>query len=103
MRVNNELDSYMDARKKVEKTRAVRIFLAHLAMFIIGNMFLGLWNSLTYHVKGNELFWFLIPLVFWGTGVLIHYTISVALFNEWWELDELAINSRSGGSESASN
>ena len=92
--VNEELESYKEARKTVEKDRVVRTFLVHLAVFIIGNIFLGVWNSLTYYVKGNELLWFPIPLIFWGVGVLIHYTVSVALFNEWWERDESVIQSR---------
>ncbi len=94
MAVNEELANYREARKSVEKARADRIFLVHLAVFIIGNIFLGIWNSLTYYVKGNELLWFPIPLIFWGVGVLIHYTVSVALFNEWWERDESIIQSR---------
>lgn len=92
--MNDDLAVYKDARKAVEKARAVRTFLVHLAVFIIGNIFLGVWNSLTYYVKGNELLWFPIPLIFWGVGVLIHYTISVALFNEWWDRDESTIESR---------
>ena len=78
----------------MEKARVVRLFLAHLAIFVIGNIFLGIWNSLTYYVKGNELLWFPIPIVFWGVGLLIHYTVSVVLFDEWWERDESAIQSR---------
>ena len=92
--MNEDLAGYRDARKNVEKARAVRTFLVHLAVFIIGNIFLGVWNSLTYYVKGNELLWFPIPLIFWGVGVLIHYTVSVALFNEWWDRDESIIQSR---------
>ena len=90
----DQLESYKNAKKTVAKARMVRLFLAHLAIFVIGNIFLGSWNSLTYYVKGNELLWFPIPLVFWGVGILIHYTVSVALFNEWWERDESAIQSR---------
>ena len=92
--MNDDLASYKEARKAVEKARVVRVFLIHFSTFVIGNIFLGVWNSLTYYIKGNELLWFPIPLIFWGVGVLIHYTISVALFNEWWERDESIIQSR---------
>ena len=92
--MSDEVARYKEAKKNVEKARAVRIFLVHLSVFIIGNIFLGVWNSLTYYIKGNELLWFPIPLIFWGVGVLIHYTISVALFNEWWEHDETIIQSQ---------
>ena len=89
--MNEELAKYKEMKNTVEKARAVRVFLAHLAIFIIGNIFLGVWNSLTYYIKGNELLWFPIPLIFWGVGVLIHYTVSVALFKEWWDHDERII------------
>ena len=92
--MDDQLESYKNAKKTVEKARVVRLFLAHLAIFVIGNIFLGIWNSLTYYVKGNELLWFPIPIVFWGVGLLIHYTVSVVLFDEWWERDESAIQSR---------
>jgi len=92
--VNEELANYREVRKSVEKARADAVFLVHLAVYIIGNIFLGIWNSLTYYINGNELLWFPIPLIFWGVGVLIHYTMSVALFNEWWERDESTIQSR---------
>lgn len=92
--MSDQLANYKEARKGVEKTRATRVFLIHLAAFIIGNIFLGVWNSLTYYIKGNELLWFPIPLIFWGVGVLIHYTVSVALFNEWWDRDESVIQTR---------
>ncbi len=91
--MSDDVARYKEAKKNVEKARAVRIFLVHLSVFILGNIFLGVWNSLTYYIKGNELLWFPIPLIFWGVGVLIHYTISVALFNEWWDNDESIINS----------
>ena len=92
--MNDEVTRYKEARKSVEKSRAVRIFLVHFTAFILGNMFLGVWNSLTYYVKENELLWFPIPLIFWGVGVLIHYTVAVVLFEEWWERDESQIQTR---------
>ena len=102
MQANDQLVSYQEARKSVQRARVLRIFLAHLVMFVLGNIFLGLWNSLTYYRLDNELIWMPIPLIFWGTGVLIHYIVSVVLFDEWWASDESAIQSRSGVSVSAS-
>ena len=89
--MTDQLESYKEAKKTQEKARGLQIFVAHLFLFIAGNIFLGVWNVLTYMVKGNELLWFPMPLGFWGVGVLIHYTISVALFNDWWEHDETII------------
>ena len=62
-----------------------------------GNVFLGFWNALTYFVKDSDTLWFYIPLLFWGVGVLIHYVQGVALFDEWWELDERTIDIRRQG------
>lgn len=93
--VNDELREYREERKSVEKQRTFRIFIAHLGIFIIGNLFLGGWNAVTYYVKGSEVLWFVLPLTFWGVGVLIHYLLSVALFDEWWERDEKVIRDRS--------
>ena len=95
--VDDYLIPYIEARKTVEKHRAKRIFLSHLVAFILGNTFLGFWNGLTYFVKGNETLWFFLPLLFWGVGVIIHYVQSVALFDEWWELDERMIRERLQG------
>ena len=92
--MNDEVTRYKEARKSVEKARAVRIFLVHFSAFILGNIFLGVWNSLTYYVRDNQLLWFPIPLIFWGVGVLVHYTVSVVLFEEWWERDESQIQTR---------
>lgn len=97
--MNEELARYKDAKKIVEKARVTRLFMAHLAVFIVGNIFLGGWNLLTYFVKGNEFLWFPIPLMFWGVGVLIHYTMSVALFDEWWNRDEMIMDPGSSAGE----
>ena len=64
----DQLESYNNAEKTVEKARAARLFVAHLAICIIGNIFLGNWNSSTHYVNGNELLWFPIPLVFYGVS-----------------------------------
>ena len=92
-----EVVRYREARKAIEKARAARIFLSHLAAFVIGNIFLGVWNGLTYYVKEDDTLWFFLPLLFWGVGVLIHYLQSVALFENWWERDESMINERLEG------
>jgi hypothetical protein len=89
--------SYAEQRKAVEKARAVRIFLSHLAAYVVGNIFLGSWNSLTYYIKEDHTLWFYIPLLFWGIGVIVHYLQGVALFDEWWEMDDRAIGERLAG------
>jgi len=90
--VHAEFQEYQAARKTVEKNRAVRTFFVHLAAYIIGNIFFGIWNVLTYVMKDHELLWFPLPLIFWGVVLLIHYAHSVALFDDWWERDEWKLN-----------
>ena len=85
---------YRDAKRRVEQRRALRIFLGHLTAYIIANSFFGVWNTLTYTITDNPTIWFPLPLLFWGIGVIIHFWVSVALFDRWWELDEEAIRSR---------
>ena len=95
--MDSEIALYKEARRKIERSRALRIFMSHLAAYILGNIFLGGWNVLTYFVKEDSTLWFFIPLLFWGVGVLIHYVQSVALFDEWWELDERTIEQKLQG------
>ncbi len=92
-----DLSPYQDARKAIEKSRAVRGFVFHLVAYILGNGFLGFWNVMTYVVKEDQTLWFYIPLLFWGVGVIIHYVQSVALFDEWWDVDERNIGRRMKG------
>jgi len=85
------LARYRAARKIVERGRAVQIFLSHLTAYIVGNVFLGVWNTLTYYIKEDETLWFYIPLLFWGVGIIIHYLQAIALFDNWWDNDEAKI------------
>ena len=91
------INAYREARKSIKKARAVRIFLVHLAAYILGNIFLGSWNILTYFIKDSPTLWFFLPLLFWGVGLIIHYVHSVALFDEWWDSDERQIFERRQG------
>lgn len=91
---NDEAQRYMETRKRVEQRRALQVFLAHLTIYIIANSFLGVWNTLTYQVKDNPTIWFPIPLLFWGVGVVVHFWVSVVLFERWWERDEKAVRRR---------
>ena len=100
MRKNSEpaeIVRYRQAGKSVRKARSIVVFLAHLGAFIFGNLFLGGWNVLTYYVGKSETLWFYLPLVFWGTAVIIHYIVGVALFDDWWEKDERNISRRRQG------
>ena len=94
---DQDVTAYSETRKAIEKARAVRIFVSHLIAYVLGNLFLGFWNVMTYILKDNETLWFYLPLLFWGVGVIIHYLQSVALFDEWWELDERTIEERREG------
>ena len=94
---HQELLRYKQTRKAIEKARAVRIFVSHLAAYVIGNIFLGVWNGLTYYVKEDDTLWFYLPLLFWGIGLIIHYLQSIALFDNWWERDEGLIGERLEG------
>lgn len=89
-----EISRYRAARKAIEKARAVRIFVSHVAAYVIGNVFLGVWNALTFFVRGDDTLWFFLPLLFWGVGVIVHYLQGIALFDDWWERDERLISER---------
>ena len=86
--MTDEIRHYQEVRKRVAKTRTVRIFFYHLVAYVLGNIFLGAWNIFTYELKDDKALWFFSPLIFWGVGVIIHYLQSVALFDDWWEQDE---------------
>ena len=89
--------SYSSARKAISRSRSARVFTFHLIAYILGNGFLGFWNFLTYFVRDEKTLWFFLPLLFWGVGLLIHFLNSVALFEEWWDLDERNVKNRLGG------
>ena len=95
--MDDAIARYRETRKTIERARAARVFYVHLAAYVLGNIFLGFWNALTYFVTDDETLWFFIPLLLWGVGVIIHYVLAVALFEEWWELDERVIDSRRRG------
>ena len=91
------LARYREARMRLERGRAHRIFLGHLAFYVLGSTFFGFWNFLTFFVKEDDTLWFYMPLLFWGVGVIIHYLQGVALFDNWWEVDENRISQRLQG------
>ncbi len=92
--MQSDLTPYVQTRKAIEKSRSVRVFIFHLFAYIVANAFLGGWNLLTYYVKDSSTLWFYLPLLFWGVGLILHYLHSVALFDEWWELDERTIRNQ---------
>ena len=95
--VNVDTGKYQEARKAVEKQRAVRVLVAHLVAYILGNVVIGLWNAGTYYLRDNDTVWFYLPPIFWGVGVMIHYLMGVALFDNWWDRDERLIEERLKG------
>ena len=60
----SELSSYVEARKRVEKARAVRTFRFHALAYVLGNAFLGGWNALAYVGRDDQILWFYLPLIF---------------------------------------
>jgi len=55
---------------------AKRGVIFHFVAFIFSILFMGIVNYLTY----PNLLWFLIPTIFWGTGLAIHF-ISYIIFH----------------------
>ena len=88
---DGEIARYRDSRKAVERQRALRVFAAHLVAYIIGNMIIALWNAGTFYLRDNDTLWFWLPLLFWGIGIIAHYVLGVALFDDWWDRDERVV------------
>jgi len=80
-----ELSRYVTTRRTVERNRSVQIFRFHLLAYVLGNAFLGGWNALAYYIRGDQVLWFFMPLIFWGVAVLIHYVHAIVLFDNWWK------------------
>ena len=89
---DTQVTQYKETKQAVQKARAVREFLLHLAGYVVSNIFFGVWNGLTYYVKDEPTLWFYIPLIFWGVGVIIHYVQGVVLFDDWWRRDESVVD-----------
>lgn len=89
-----DVAAYRNLRKHVEKERAWRGFLVHLAAYILGNVALVLWNVGVYYLRDDKAWWFYLPLLFWGIGVIVHFLMAVALFDNWWDRDERIIGER---------
>lgn len=92
-----KLAAYIAAKKELRRYRARKTFLFHALAYLLGNAFLGAWNAVAYFIKGDQTLWFIMPLVFWGIGLGIHYVISILLFEEWWRLDDKYIAQRYQG------
>ena len=41
-----------------------------------------------YYLRDNDTVWLYVPLLFWGVGLIVHYALAVALFDNWWDRDE---------------
>ena len=55
---DTQVAQYRETKKAVQKARAVREFLLHLAVYVVSNIFFGVWNGLTYYVKMSLRFGF---------------------------------------------
>ena len=62
---NGEINNYRDA---INQVRALRLFYSHVFIFICVISVLFLINLLSY----SGFFWVFIPLVIWGSLVVIH-------------------------------
>ena len=90
---DESVDLYREARRAVTRERATSLFAFHVATYVASLLFLGIWNMVTVsRVQGG--WWFITPLIFWGVGVIIHYILAVALFDDWWDRDEGLIRQR---------
>lgn len=78
---------YDKARKKVKNKAG---FFVHLAVFIPVGIFLFLLNMFT----SPDILWFHFPMLCWGLGLAIHYTVifgipGTKILSPDWEEDEL--------------
>jgi hypothetical protein len=75
------VEDFKQAWKELEVEEAKRGFLAHLAAYIIVNVFLIIVNLLT----SPTALWFYWVLIGWGIGLAFHYVFSRERFvvSEW--------------------
>ncbi|MBM3944658.1 MAG: 2TM domain-containing protein [SAR202 cluster bacterium] len=89
-----QLAAYITAKKNMRRHRTRRTFFTHLWAYIVSNAALIAWNAYTYFVLDVSRIWSLVSVIFWGLAVLIHYIISLVLFEEWWKSDDRQIANR---------
>ncbi|MDA1189125.1 MAG: 2TM domain-containing protein [Chloroflexi bacterium] len=89
-----QLAVYIANKKRMRRFRSRRTFFFHLGLYLLSNISLVLFNVYTIYVWEQPGWWSLLSLVFWGLGVIIHYVMSVVLFEEWWNTDDRAIANR---------
>ena len=87
-----DIAKYREARKAVERKRTYQVFIWHLVAYVLGNLAMGLWNVGTFYLRDNDTVWFYLPLLFWGVGLMVHYVLAVALFDNWWDRDERLVD-----------
>lgn len=80
-------DPHKIAKKRVEEKKG---FYYHLITFALVNLFLFILNMLT----SPGFYWFLIPLMGWGIGLIIHYFTVFGIlgkgpFDEKWKAKEI--------------
>lgn len=66
------LDEYKAAWREMEVREAGRAFMAHLAAYVIVNVFLAFINLWAY----SGTIWFVWPLAGWGVGLAFHFIFS---------------------------
>ena len=53
-----------------------------------------MWNVLTYIRLDDKTLWFVMPVIIWGVAVIIHYVLTIVLFDDWWGQTEEQIAER---------
>ena len=69
-----EQEKYARARKRVEEIKG---FYTHLVVYILVNLALFVINLVT----GEGQYWFFLPLIGWGIGIVAH---AVSVFGQAW-------------------
>lgn len=78
------LAEYKSAYRKMQTRQAKIGFTIHFAAYIVVNSLLATINLLLV----PEVTWFIFPLVGWGIGLTLHYTLAVRLFDRFLRADE---------------
>jgi low temperature requirement protein LtrA len=78
------LAEYQDAYRTMQSHEARKGFKIHLAAYIAVNSFLATANLLFV----PETIFFVFPLVGWGIGLTVHYTIAVRLLDRLLRAEE---------------
>lgn len=60
-----------------KRDKNVREFYVHLSMYVIAHIFM----VVIYFISGRGFPWFVFPLIFWGIGLLVNYSMVARSLN----------------------